>query len=122
LVMRGPEGIGRARSNHETKGNQSMHAVIRHYITDPAKWNQSVEKIMSMIQNQQLPSGILPLQYLPSADGRNADCVWQAESLGALQKFVDGATSGARNEYFAVKEEGAVGLPKGEEAVAAPGA
>ena len=99
-----------------------MHAVIRHYITDPAKWNQSVQSIMAMIEEQRLPSGFKPLQYLPSADGRNADCVWQAESLAALQKLVDGATSGARNDYFEVKEEAAIGLPKGEEAAAAHGA
>ena len=70
---------------------------------------------MSMIEQQRLPSGFKPLQYLPSVDGRNADCVWEAESLGALQKFIDRETAGARNEYFEVKDEAAIGLPKGEE-------
>jgi hypothetical protein len=49
-------------------------------------------------------------------DGRNADCVWEAESLGALQKFFDRESArAARNQYFEVKTEAAIGLPKGED-------
>jgi hypothetical protein len=92
-----------------------MHAVIRHYISDPAKWEQSVKKIMSMIEQHRLPSGCKPLEYLPSVDGRNANCVWEADSLSTLQKFVDRETAGARNEYFEVKEDAAINLPKSEE-------
>ena len=92
-----------------------MHVVIRHYVSDPVKWDRSVKNIMSMIEQHRLPAGVKPLQYLPSADGRNADCLWEAESLGALQKFTERETSGARNEYFEVKTEAAIGLPKGEE-------
>jgi hypothetical protein len=111
-----------ARSNNETKENQSMHAVIRHYINDPVKWDRSTKSITSMIEQGRLPKGLKPLEYLPSVDGRNADCVWEAESLRTLQQFVDGETTGAaRNEYFEVKEEAAIGLPKGEEAMAAHG-
>jgi hypothetical protein len=97
-----------------------MHAVIRHYISDPVKWDRSVKNIMSMIEQHRLPKGFKPVEYLPSIDGRNADCVWEAESLGSLQKFMDRETSGAaRNEYFEVKGEAAMGLPKGEELVEA---
>ncbi len=96
-----------------------MHAVIRHYINDPAKWDRTVKNIMSMIEQHRLPSGFMPLQYLPSADGCNADCLWETESLGALQKFMDRESAGARNEYFQVKDEAAIGLPKGEEAAQA---
>ena len=92
-----------------------MHFVIQHYISDPVKWDQGVKNIMSMIEQHRLPSGVKPLQYLPSTDGRNAVCLWEAGSLGALQKFTERETSGARNEYFEVKEEAAIGLPKGEE-------
>ena len=96
-----------------------MHVVIRHYVSDPMKWDRCTKNIMSMIEQQRLPTGMKPLEYLPSVDGRNADCVWEAESLGALQKFIERETTGARNEYFEVKEEAAIGLPKGEELVAA---
>ena len=104
-----------ARSNNQTERNESMHVVIRHSISDAAKWDRSVKNIMSMIEQQRLPGGFKPLEYLPSVDGRNADCVWEASSLGALQQFIERETAGARNEYFEVKAEAAVGLPKGEE-------
>ena len=96
-----------------------MHVVIRHYVSDPLKWDRSTKNIMAMIEQHRLPPGMKPLEFLPSVDGRNADCVWEAESLGALQKFIERETTGARNEYFEVKEEAAIGLPKGEELVAA---
>jgi hypothetical protein len=92
-----------------------MHVVIRHNISDAAKWDRSVKNIMSMIEQQRLPSGFKPLEYLPSVDGRNADCVWEADSLSALRTFIERETAGARNEYFEVKAEAAIGLPKGEE-------
>jgi hypothetical protein len=99
----------------QAKGNESMHAVIRHYISDPVKWDRSMKNIMSMVEQHRLPSGFKPLEYLPSVDGHNADCVWEADSLGALQKFIDRETSGARNECFEVKSKAAICLPKSEE-------
>ena len=92
-----------------------MHAVIRHYISNPSQWDRSVKNIMSMMEQQRLPKGLKPLEFLPGADGRNADCVWEAESLPALQKFIERETAGARNEYFELKTEAAIGLPKAEE-------
>ena len=93
-----------------------MHVVIHHQINDPTKWERSEKSIMSMIEQHRLPAGLKPLAYLPSVDGRKADCVWETPSLVALQKFVDGETGGgARNEYFEVKTQAAMGLPKGEE-------
>jgi hypothetical protein len=92
-----------------------MHIVINHQLNDPAKWDRSVKNIMSLIEQNRLPAGFKPLQYLPSVDGHNAVCLWEADSLGGLQKFIERETSGARNEYFQVKEEAAIGLPKGEE-------
>jgi hypothetical protein len=97
------------------KGNMNMHFVIHHYINDPVKWERGVKNIMYLIEQRRLPSGIKPLQYLPSADGRNAVCLWEAESLKALKEFSERETGGARNEYFEVKDEAAIGLPKGEE-------
>jgi hypothetical protein len=92
-----------------------MHVVIQHHISDPAKWDQGVKSIMSMIEQQRLPKGLKPLQYLPSADGRSAVCLWEGESLRAVKEFSERETAGSRNEYFEVKEEAAIGLPKGEE-------
>jgi hypothetical protein len=110
-----PWACAATKKQNKAKENQSMHAVIRHHINDPAKWDRSVKNIMTIVEQHRLPSGFVPLQYLPSTDGLTADCLWEAESLGALQKFIDRETTGARNEYFEVKDESAIGLPKGEE-------
>lgn len=96
-----------------------MHAVIHHTINDSAKWDQSTQRIMSMIQQQTMPKGLKPLEYLPSVDGSKAVCVWESDSLKTLKEFVERETTGARNDYFEVKDENAIGLPKGEEAAAA---
>ncbi len=95
-----------------------MHAVIRHYINDQGKWEQSTQKIMALIEQNRLPSGLKPLLYLPGSDRRNADCVWEASSLNTLRQFIDRETAGARNEYFELDAESAIGLPKGEPALA----
>jgi hypothetical protein len=100
-----------------------MHSVIHHTINDSAKWDQSTQRIMSMIEQQKLPQGLKPLEYLPSVDGRKAVCVWEADSLGTLKEFVDRETAGAaRNDYFEIKVDKAIGLPKGEEPAMARGA
>ena len=39
----------------------------------------------------------------------------QTHSEPGLQKFMDRELAGARNEYFEVKDEAAIGLPKSEE-------
>jgi len=93
-----------------------MHTVIQHTINDSAKWDQSTQRIMAMIEQQTLPKGVRPLEYLPSVDGRKAVCVWEADSLNSLKEFMERETGGAaRNDYFEVKVESAIGLPKGEE-------
>ncbi len=71
---------------------------------------------MSMIEQQRLPKGLKALEYLPSVDGQKAVCVWEADSLDHLKEFIDRETKGAAwNDYFQVKTEAALGLPKGEE-------
>jgi hypothetical protein len=93
-----------------------MHFVIHHQINDPTKWERSEKNIMSMIEQHRLPAGLKPLAYLPSVNGRLADCVWETPSLGALQKFIEAETgAAARNEYFEVNTRDAIGVPKGED-------
>jgi len=41
--------------------------------------------------------------------------VGNAKSLKVVQDFTERETGGARNEYFEVKDEAAIGLPKAEE-------
>ena len=97
-----------------------MHAVIHHNISDPAKWVECTKRMMALMEQHRLPKGLKPLEYLPSVDGRRADCVWEVDTLDSLKQFIDRETIGAaRNEYFEVKTVDAIGLPKFEEPVIA---
>ena len=89
-----------------------MFVVIHHSITDPQKWNEITGKIGPMVEHGQLPKGLNALCYLPSTDDRRADCLWEADSLENLKRFLDPMIStAARNEYFQVNVEHAFGLP-----------
>ena len=93
-----------------------MFVSVHHTITDSKKWDQSTQNIMAMMEQGRLPAGLKGLMYLPGADGRKADCVWEATSVDALRNFLDRETGmAAKNEYMAIKAEAAVGLP-GQEA------
>jgi len=89
-----------------------MYVSVHHTITDPQKWDQTTRNIMAMTEQGRLPEGLKGLMYLPATDGRRADCVWEANSVEALRKFLDGQTgTAARNEYIQIKAESAFGLP-----------
>ena len=93
-----------------------MYVSVHHTITDPQKWDQTTRNIMAMTEQGRLPEGLKGLMYLPAIDGRRADCVWEANSVEALKKFLDGQTgAAARNEYIPIKADAAFGLP-GKEA------
>jgi len=89
-----------------------MFVVIHHNITDPQKWEQVTSKIGTLVERKQLPKGLCGLGYLPSTDGRHADCLWEADSLEHLQRFLEPEiATAARNEYFQVDAAHAFGLP-----------
>ena len=88
-----------------------MIVAIHHTITDPKKWEAATSKIGPMVEEGRLPKGLKALFYLPSADGRRADCVWEADSLENLKRFLDPQTlPAAKNEYFQINVEHAFGL------------
>jgi hypothetical protein len=96
-----------------------MIVVIHHSITDSRKWGEVTSQIGPMIEQGRLPQGVKPLFYLPAKDGRKADCAWEANSVEDLKQFLEPLTSpAARNEYFQVNADQAMGLPVGEHAVA----
>jgi len=67
---------------------------------------------MAMTQQGRLPQGLKGLMYLPSVDGRRADCVWEANSVDALKNFLERETGkAARNEYIPIQADSAFGLP-----------
>ena len=89
-----------------------MFVTIHHQITDPKKWEKATTGLMNLIQQSQLPSGLKALMFLPATDGRRADCLWEADSLEHLKAFLEPETGqAARNDYFQVSAQAAVGLP-----------
>ncbi|MGA2604179.1 MAG: hypothetical protein ABSG14_08115 [Verrucomicrobiia bacterium] len=89
-----------------------MFVAIHHNITDPKKWEEATSKIGPMVEQGRLPKGLRGISYLPGADGRRAHCLWEADSLENLKRFLDPLTTpAARNEYFQIDVEHAFGLP-----------
>lgn len=90
-----------------------MFVAIHHTITDPKKWDEVTKQLEPMIEGGKLPRGIKPLFYLPSTDGRRADCVWETDSVDNLKRFLSPFTTGAtKDEYFQVNTEMAFGIPQ----------
>ena len=95
-----------------------MHVTVHHTVTDSKKWEQGVKNIMTMSDQGRLPQGLKGLMFLPSVDGRKADCLWEANSLEALKRFLDHDTgAGAKNEYYQIDDARAFGLPGHEELI-----
>ena len=108
-------GQGESARNQKEKG-MNMIVTIHHQITDPKKWEQVTQTMTTLMEQNRLPQGLKALMYLPAADGRRADCLWEADSLEHLKSFLEPQTGqAARNEYFQVNAQGAVGLPGQEE-------
>jgi hypothetical protein len=80
-----------------------MHVVAIHAITDPEKfWGGSLD----------LPEGTTLPTVAPNADGTRAICIWQTDSVETVQKLVEDAAGAiSTNEFFAVNDQTAQGLP-----------
>ena len=99
-----------------------MFVTVHHQINDPKRWSQATQRIMDTMNQGRLPEGLKGIMYLPSADGRQADCVWEADSLNHLKTYLDRETGpAAKNDYVPVNEEEAVGLPAHEPPLTEPG-
>ena len=80
-----------------------MYVFTIHDVADPAAfWAGQLD----------LPEGTeLPI-VVPSSDGSRGICVFKSDSLDTVKRVVDGATSlVSRNEFYAINEDNAVGLP-----------
>ena len=89
-----------------------MYFTVHHTITDAKKWDQVTKGVKAMTEQGRLPQGLKGLMYLPSTDGRRADCVWEANTLDSLKGFLDRETGmAAKNEYVPINADAAFGLP-----------
>jgi len=89
-----------------------MFVAIHHTITDSKKWDEVTKQLEPLIESGKLPQGVKPLYYLPSTDGRRADCVWETDSVDHLKRFLSPLLTGvSKDEYFQVNTELAFGIP-----------
>jgi len=81
----------------------NMYVVTIHAVSDPrAFWSGQLD----------LPDGTELPMVVPSADGTRGVCLFKTDSLDTVRDIVDGATAAvSRNEFYAINESGAVGLP-----------
>ena len=80
-----------------------MYVLTIHTISDPqAFWSGQLN----------LPEGTELPMVAPSADGARGICVFRSDSVETVRTVVDGATSAvSRNEFYAINEGSALGLP-----------
>jgi hypothetical protein len=63
-----------------------MYVVVQHRIEDPEAAFSRGEKL---IKGEGAPPGVRGLQFYPSTDGSAVTCLWEAESVQAVQEYVD---------------------------------
>lgn len=85
-----------------------MYIVVQHQVTDPAKfWPADVAQYGKMV-----PPHLTLHQTFAATDGARGVCVWEAENVDTLQKWLDPFTAGASvNTYFAAVNKDGIAVP-----------
>ena len=63
-----------------------MYVVVQHQFTDP---QVALSRGQKLIKNEDAPPGVRGLQFYPSRDRSAATCLWEADSVEAVQRYVD---------------------------------
>jgi len=99
----------------EATKEDEMYVVVFHRIKDP---ETAFSRGQNLLAGNGAPRGTRALQFYPSLDQSAVTCLWEAESVGAVQDYVDETLGGSsENICFEVNTGPARGLP--EAAVAA---
>ena len=80
-----------------------MYVLATHEISNPdAFWGGQLD----------LPKGTEVSVVMPSTDGTLGVCVFKSDSVDTVRNVVDGATAAiSKNEFYAINERNALGLP-----------
>jgi hypothetical protein len=85
-----------------------MYVVVNHAINDTAKFWAAAQSV-----TEGLPAGLKVLHTFPSPDGRKAVCIWEADSVDSVRRFLDPATTGmARNDYYETPNKEGMSMPR----------
>ncbi len=92
-----------------------MYICIHHSISDPGAFWNTAEQLAN------LPPHLTLHHSFPTKDGSRAVCIWEADSIDTLRRFIEAKVGHAsRNEYFEVENKEAVGMPSALQAARAP--
>ena len=113
MVVLDCANVGQLGKNLAVLVELAAPGAEHHTINDAQKWEQGKQRVMSKVQAGTLPAGLKPLLIIPGTNQKNTFCLWEADSIDTLRKFIDGESgAAARNEYFQVDTKNAVGLPE----------
>jgi hypothetical protein len=80
-----------------------MYVAVLHQFQDPQTAFARGEKL---IMNEGAPAGVRGLQFYPSTDGTVAACLWESDSVEAVQEYVDSTLGDSSvNSCFEVDAE-----------------
>ena len=84
-----------------------MFILVQHTISDPATaWGRAQQSLPSM------PAHLKLHHSFPTPEGRNAICIWEADSIATLKDYLDPMLGpSAKNEYAEVVNKEGVALP-----------
>ena len=84
-----------------------MFITVLHDISNQNEFFGKADEVVNKV-----PEGIKPLQFFPSNDGKQAVCLWEAKSVDAVKDYLEPKIGTiAKNTYYAVNSEAAMGLP-----------
>jgi hypothetical protein len=63
-----------------------MYVVVQHTIKNP---QAAFSRGQKLIRNEGAPPGVRGLQFYPSTDRSAVTCLWESESVEAIQAYVD---------------------------------
>jgi len=85
-----------------------MYVVAKHRIKDADRFFS-----VSQAAAENAPGGVYGRQFCPSSDKTEAVCLWEADSVEAVERYLDSLIGEAGdNTYFQVSTEHAIGIPQ----------
>jgi hypothetical protein len=84
-----------------------MYILVQHSVSDPTTVWPRAQKAVGNI-----PSHLKLHHSIPTPDGRKAICIWEADSIKALQSFLEPMLGpDAHNQYDEVVNKEGIALP-----------
>ena len=85
-----------------------MFIVVEHHISNQAKFWEAISESAN-----KLSDGLKVHSVLPSIEGNEAVCIWEASDLNSIKSLVENTVGDySTNNYFPVNSSNAVGLPE----------